>query len=161
MKELAAIFADAGCMQVRTYIQSGNVLFDADTELARRIHNLVTNAVANTFGFEVPVLTRSVAELEEIVGENPFIGVTGDPKLLHVAFLQDEPTPAQIAELDPERSPPDQFAVRGRTIYLLYPNGAARSKLTNEYFDTRLKTTSTVRNWRTVMKLLEMAKSTL
>jgi len=72
-------------------------------------------------------------------------------------FLADRPPPGKIAALDPKRSPPDEFEVRGREIYLRCPNGVGRSKLTNEYFDTKLSTTSTMRNWRTVLKLVEMA----
>ncbi len=70
-----------------------------------------------------------------------------------MVFLKDVPTAGQVSQLDPDRSPPDQFAVRGREIYLLMPNGMGRTKLTNEYFDRKLGTVSTVRNWRTVMKL--------
>jgi uncharacterized protein (DUF1697 family) len=72
-------------------------------------------------------------------------------------FLADRPPPGKIAGLDPKRSPPDEFEVRGREIYLRCPKGVGRSKLTNQYFDTKLSTTSTMRNWRTVLKLVEMA----
>lgn len=64
---------------------------------------------------------------------------------------------AHVAQLDPGRSPPDEFLVRGREVYLHCPNGLGRSKLTNQYFDAKLATTSTVRNWKTVLKLLELA----
>jgi len=64
-----------------------------------------------------------------------------------------------VSALDPKRSPPDELVVRGRDIYLRLPNGVARSKLTNAYFDATLRTTSTLRNWRTVLQLLEMARS--
>ena len=73
-----------------------------------------------------------------------------------MAFLEDTPGAEAVARLDPERSPPDVFAVRGRNVYLHYPNGTARSKLTNEYLARQLQTASTMRNWRTVLALLEM-----
>jgi uncharacterized protein (DUF1697 family) len=79
-----------------------------------------------------------------------------DVATLAVAFLADRPTKARIAALDPQRSPSDEFAMRGREIYLRLPNGAAGTKLTNAYFDRTLGTTSTVRNWKTTLKLLEL-----
>jgi uncharacterized protein (DUF1697 family) len=75
---------------------------------------------------------------------------------LYVAFLADRPSQERVEALDPDRSPPDEYVVRGQEIYLRLPNGAARTKLTTDYFDTKLKTTSTARNWRTVTKLFEM-----
>jgi uncharacterized protein (DUF1697 family) len=76
--------------------------------------------------------------------------------MLHVAFLAATPGPSKIAALDPNRSPPDEFAVHGREIYLRLPNGVARTKLTNAHFDSKLGTTSTLRNWRTVVKLVDL-----
>ena len=73
-------------------------------------------------------------------------------------FLRDAPTAAQVASLDPARSPGDAFTVRGRDVYLHCPNGFGRTKLTNEYFDRKLATVSTVRNWKTVLTLLAMAQ---
>ena len=82
-----------------------------------------------------------------------------DPAQLHVGFLAEAPTAARTAELDPDRSPSDAFELRGREVYLHFPNGTARSKLTVDYFDRVLETTITIRNWRTVGKLLEMTVS--
>ena len=79
--------------------------------------------------------------------------------MLHVLFLADEPTSQSIGKLDPDRSPPDAFVVRSREVYLHLPNGAASTKLTNSYFDTKLATVSTGRNWATVLKLLELMQA--
>jgi uncharacterized protein (DUF1697 family) len=157
MKELAAIFSGAGCSEVRTYIQSGNVVFCAKPPLARKLAALAGGAIEERFGFSTPVILRSAAELREATARNPFLRAGSDPSTLHVAFLAGEPAAAAVAALDPNRSPPDAFTVRGREIYLMLPNGVGRSKLTNQYFDSRLGTPSTVRNWRTVLALLEMA----
>jgi uncharacterized protein (DUF1697 family) len=157
MKDLAAMFGDAGCGSVTTYIQSGNVVFEATSVLARRIPDLVEKAIADRFGYRIPVVMRSGGDLEKLVRENPFLRAGADIETLHVAFLANRPAAAKVRELDPDRSPPDEFAVRGREIYLLCPNGYGRTKLTNGYFDSTLATTSTVRNWRTVLKLAELA----
>ena len=159
MRDLATIFIDAGCTDVITYIQSGNVVFRAPDELATLIPSLIADSIAERFEMRVPVVTRSAAELNDVVTGNPFLDIESDFTKLHVAFLADRPGSAESASLDPERSPPDTFQMRGREIYLHLPNGAARSKLTNAYFDSKLATTSTARNWKTVLKLNELAGS--
>jgi len=157
MQSLRALFADAGCSDVRTYIQSGNVIFRASPSLARRIPAVIEQAISDQFGLRVPVVTRTTAGLRDVVIGNPFLPRATDTATLHVAFLGAKPTEAQVATLDPNRSPPDEFAVRGREIYLRLPNGVGRSKLTNAYLDSKLGTTSTLRNWRTVLRLAELA----
>lgn len=160
MKDLARIFEEAGCADVRTYIQSGNVVYRAGAALARRIPDLVQAAIAEGYGFDAPVVTRTAAEIAAIVRANPYADkAAAEPKSVHVAFLKDRPVARAVSALDPDRSPPDSFVVRGREIYLHYPNGAGRSKLTNPWFDARLRTVSTSRNWRTVTTLEEMART--
>ena len=156
MRRLAAIFEAAGCEDVGTYIQSGNVVFRAAAAAAKQVPELVQNAIVAEFGFASPVIIRNAAQLAKAVADNPFLSESRDPSLLSVAFLAARPGPAKVRSLDPERSRPDEFVVRGSEIFLYCPNGA-RSKLTNAYFDARLATTSTVRNWRTTRKLLELA----
>ena len=158
MKDLAAMLEDAGCAGVRTYIQSGNVVYRAAPALARRVPAIVEREIAVRYGFECPVVTRSAAEIDGIVEGNPFPDAVAEPKTLHVGFLRDRPGKPQVAALDPDRSPPDAFVVRGREIYVHYPKGSARSKLTPQYFDPRLETVSTFRNWRTVLALQEMMR---
>ena len=155
MADLRDIFTAAGCAAVRTYIQSGNVVFEAGQDLAERVPEIVTRAIHRQFGYETTVVTRSSEELRRVVASNPF-DTSGDPRFLQVAFLEDTPGAEAPSRLDPQRSPPDAFAVRGRNVYLHYPNGVARSKLTNEYLAAQLQTASTMRNWRTVLSLLKM-----
>jgi len=159
MAELAGLFEEAGCQDVRTYIQSGNVVYRAGTHLVKAVPRSVAAAIEQRYGYSVPVVTRSAAELSAIVAENPFLLRTGDeavdPKSLHVAFLQDKPTASRVRELDPDRSPPDEFVLSGREVFLHCPNGLARTKLTNAWLDSKLKTVSTVRNWKTVGVLAE------
>jgi len=157
MQDLAEMFRDAGCADVRTYIQSGNVVFAASATLARRVPAAVGAAIKRRFGFDPPIVMRTSAEFADVVRRNPFLKAGADPATLHVAFLRDRPSKAQIGALGPDMSPPDEFQVNEREIYLRCPNGVGRSKLTAAYFDTRLKTVSTARNWRTVLALLDMA----
>ena len=159
MRDLTAIFVDVGCTDVVTYIQSGNVVFRAPAKLAARIPRLITNSIADRLDLRVPVVTRSAAELEHVVACNPYLEIEPDFTKLHVAFLADRPTSAACGALDPNRSPPDAFQIHRGEIYLHLPNGAARTKLSNAYFDAKLGTTTTARNWRTVLKLHELVGS--
>ena len=160
MADLAAMFREAGCSDVQTYIQSGNVVFRAGPELVGDIPSMISASIMERFGYSVPVLTRTALEFQDIVKANPFAESGAETNKLHVMFLADLPDRAHVEALDPNRSPGDEFAVVGREVFLHFPNGVARSKLTNAYFDSSLSTTSTSRNWRTVGKLLEMVSAT-
>jgi len=154
MSELKLLFEKAGCKGVRTYIASGNVVFDAPPKAAEKLASVVTAAIEKQFGLRVPVVIRNTEEMSRISRDNPFVKM--DPAWLYVMFLADEPDQKAVAELDAQRSPGDRYEVRGRDIFMTLTTGAADTKLTNAYFDTKLKTVSTSRNWRTVLKLVEM-----
>jgi uncharacterized protein (DUF1697 family) len=156
MKDLAELFVAAGCKDVRTYIQSGNVLFQASAKVAGKLGNAITDEIAKRFGHRTPVVLRTVEQLRDVVAHNPFLAAGVPEDKLHVMFLADEPGADRVAGLDPDRSPPDAFIVRGREVFLHLPEGVAGSKLTNAYFDGKLATVSTGRNWRTVTTLLGM-----
>ena len=156
MRELVRFFAAAGCRDVATYIQSGNVVFEASATIAKAVPARVAEAVEGEFGFSSPVILRSATALRKILREHPLGDPNVEPKLLPVGFLDRRPRPAQVQSLEPARFIPDRFEVRGSEIYLYYPNGIARSKLTNAYFDRVLGAVSTVRNWNTATKLLEL-----
>ncbi len=147
MKELVEIFLDVGCSDVRTYIQSGNVIFNAPPRLLESLRGAVEQRIAAQFGYQIPIVLRTASQLAEAIGNNPFLKPGADL-----------PTPQAIAKLDPERSRPDTFVVHNREVYLHLPNGVAGTKVTNSYFDSKLATVSTGRNWATVLKLLELMK---
>lgn len=157
MKDLVRLFADAGCAHVRTYIQSGNVLFQASPAKAGRLPGVIAQGIADRFGYRTPVLLRTVEELGATIRNNPFLEAGAPESWLHVLFLASQADALRVAALDPDRSPPDAYAVRGREIYLQCPNGAGNTRLTNAWFDSKLATISTGRNWRTAVKLFELA----
>jgi uncharacterized protein (DUF1697 family) len=158
MKALAEIFMSAGCRDVVTYIQSGNVVFSASAPVLKKLPTVVSAKIAEGFGHRVPVVLRSHDELAAVIRDNRFPEAVGQEKTLYVAFLADAPSAEAIAKLDPQRSPPDRFVVVGRDMYLHLLNHAAKTKLTNAWMDSRLSTISTARNWATVLKLHEMTK---
>lgn len=157
MRDLVAMFIAAGCSDVRNYIQSGNIVFGCGASLAKGLPAKLGAEIEARFGFRVPVIVRTGRELSEAVKKNPFLKSGAGVNTLHVGFLEVAPGKKATDALDAKRSPPDSFVVLGREIYLCCPNGMARTKLTNAYFDSKLATTSTMRNWRTVLKLVEMA----
>jgi uncharacterized protein (DUF1697 family) len=153
MQALASLFEQVGCDGVRTYIQSGNVVFRAPVALAKRVPKLVAERILEQYGYSTPVVLRTARELRALVDSNPLFARGVDPGRLHVAFLAKRPTAAAAARLDPARSPGDAFELRGADLFLHFPNGTAKSKLTNTYLDSVLETTSTIRTWRTVCTL--------
>jgi uncharacterized protein (DUF1697 family) len=158
MQDLSAMFTAAGCSAVRTYIQSGNVVFEAQRAVADALPGEIGRGIHERFGYRIPVILRSAGELGAIVAANPFLVKGAEPDALHVAFLSSEPAADRVAALDPNRSPPDELVVRGREIYLSCPNGYGQTRITNAYLDAKLATTATVRNWRTVEKLAELSR---
>ncbi len=158
MKQLVAIVESIGGRDVRTYIQSGNVVFTASSALQCKAADALAEAIQRQAGISPPVVLRTAEELRGVVAGNPYLTPGQEERALHVAFLANTPRAEAVATLDYQRSPPDEFTVVGREIYFRCPNGVAKSKLSNAYFDSRLETISTVRNWRTTLKLLEMAE---
>ncbi len=159
MKDLAVMFEKAGCGGVATYIQSGNVVFQADAKLARQIPDLISKAILKSFKISIPVIVRKAEDLIQISKKNPFFKKGGTIDTVHVAFLAHTPTPEAVKSLDPNRCTIDGFQVQGSEIYLHFPKGLAKTKLTNQYFDSKLSTISTVRNWKTLLKLIEMTQT--
>jgi uncharacterized protein (DUF1697 family) len=156
MKALEKMFSDAGCSEVRSYVQSGNVVFSANKSLAGKLPDQIAVRILKSFGFRVPVILRTAEQIAETVRNNPFLKKEAMTDILHLMFLANQPSQERIAALDHSRFLPDELVIRGAEIYLRLPNGVARTKLTNAYFDSKLDTVSTGRNWRTVNKLLEM-----
>lgn len=158
MRDLVGVFEKCDCAEIATYIQSGNVVFTAPAGGIDA--GMLEERIAKRFGFKAPVVLRTAEELEAVIAANPFPKCDQEKDRPHVSFLADEPLAENVALLDPQRSPGDSFKVLGREVYLLFPTGLANNKLTSQYFDSRLKTVGTARNWRTVLALAEMLRGT-
>lgn len=135
MNVLVEMFAEAGCKDVRTYIQSGNVLFNASRSVSTRVPDQITAQIAERLGYRTPVILRSIEQFRDVTRHNPFLEAGASLETLYVMFLADVPSALHVEKLDPDRSPPDAFRVRGQEIYMHLPDGVANSKLTNAYFD--------------------------
>jgi uncharacterized protein (DUF1697 family) len=158
MKQLAEIFAKAGCSGVTTYIQSGNVVFTAPESICTGLAEKVSKQIEKQFGHNPPMVLRSLQQMMDVVRSNPYLQPGMEQKSLHVMFLGKGPTAQEIAKLDPERSPGDEYFVREQEIYMRVKS-MAKTRLTNAYFDAKLGTISTARNWRTTVTLLEMMEA--
>ncbi len=158
MGDLKALYEKMGFENIQTYIQSGNVVF----ENAKKINNkklevTIKKAIQDQYNFDVPVLVRSHKEIENTIQSNPFLKEKDiDLKTLHVTFLAESPKAENLDKLDEVDYPPDRFLLDGLNMYIHCPNGYGRTKLTNTFFEKKLKVSATTRNWKTVNKLLEM-----
>ena len=159
MADLRALLEDLGAEDVATYIQSGNAVFSASAKLAKTVATRLSERLASDFELHVPVVLRRADELRAALDADPFAAEGADERHLHVAFLAERPSAARVRTLEPDRSPPDRFALVGRELFLCCPNGLARTKLTSQWIDSRLGTTATVRNRRTVLAILDLAAS--
>jgi uncharacterized protein (DUF1697 family) len=156
METLREACASLGFEQVKTYINSGNVIFETaetdDQKLAERLEK----AIEKEFALKIKVMVRARAEIEEIVKNNPFEGQFENDKDLHVFFL-DEELPAEKCELLLSyNSENEQFAVRKREIFCLLRISVLDSLIGKDYIGKKLKVSATARNWRTVNKVLEL-----
>ena len=156
MPKLRSLFERLGHDDIATYLQSGNIVFRSRSTAQEQIIAGIERSISDTFSLDVSVLLRSRLEMEHVAAGNPFDTTGADGKSLHVMFLGGAPTPGAVKKLDPLRSPPDEFQVNGREVFLRYPNGSGRSKLTIDYFERTLGTSATARNWNTVKKVLEL-----
>lgn len=156
MADLKQLYEAIGATHVHTYIQSGNVLFRAassSTTLATRI----SQAIQDQWGYTVPVLVRDITFFEEMVAKNPFKEC--DSTSLHVTLLHDTAHQELLADMAGKSWGDDTFVIRDGVVYIHCPQGYGRTQLNNGFFETKGKTWATTRNWKTINKLVALAKS--
>jgi uncharacterized protein (DUF1697 family) len=155
MKELAAAFEGAGFGSVRTYIQSGNVVFQSRTGTARTLGTRIARLVLEEFGFEPRVMVISGQELAAAIRGNPFPAAHQNPKLLHLYFLAERPQKPDLESLAKVDAGREKFVLKGAVFYLYTPDGFADSVLQSRV-ERSLGVAATARNWRTANELLRM-----
>jgi uncharacterized protein (DUF1697 family) len=158
MDELRKAVETLGFEQVRTLIQSGNLVFKAAKQAPSSLSRKLEALIAKRFGHEVAVITKTPAELADAIQNNPFLKETGiDLSRLHVTFLSGRPEAADVRKLEAIPSRDDRFHWQGDLLYLHLPNGAGESKLAAAPFEKLLSVQATTRNWNTVNNLHQMA----
>jgi uncharacterized protein (DUF1697 family) len=156
MSALREALEDAGFDDVRTHLQSGNVLLTS-TASSKRVAADCEKLIQARFGLEIPVVVRSGRELAAVVRRDPLGDVAVDPKRYQVSFLTAKPDAEVEDRLSAAAAEAERFVVAGREIYAWHPDGVARSKLWALLAGKGLGVTATARNWTTVTKLLELA----
>jgi len=159
MDALRELYAELGLRGAQTYIQSGNVVFRSDAKDLARLGKRIEDGIQRSFGFHTGVVLRSAAELKDIIRRNPFAQRTAiQPNRLVVSFLADEPGAEAMEKIPQIKVGPEELRLDGRELYIHYPDGIGKSKLTPALLERTLKVSGTARNWNTILKLLEMAE---
>lgn len=159
MVALQQMFENVGFADVKTYIQSGNVLFNykstSTEELARRIEKEINSE----FKMTVPINVLELKTVKKVFEHNPFLKTRKeDISYLHVTFLSRDPEKEKMDKIEIQKYLPDEFIFSERAIYLFCPNGYGQTKLTNNFFENKLKLTATTRNWKTVTELVRLGE---
>ncbi len=156
MKALRALLEEIGCQEVKSYIQSGNVMFTHSLDNSASLSTLIAKAVLDGHGFEPKVLLLTVDEMSAIAKMNPFPKAEENPKSLSIFFMAKKPASAAIDDMNSIKSGTESFSLIGSAFFLHAPDGFGRSRLAAKV-EKLLGVSATARNWRTVTKILELA----
>jgi uncharacterized protein (DUF1697 family) len=157
MKQLTVVLEQNDCLNVRTYIQSGNVIFRSATSDVGRLSKRLAAAISKSHGFEPELVVLTQSELETAAAGNPFPEAIENPKSLHLFFLAERPKKPDLKACEALKAKTERFALKGTIFYLHTPEGFGTSKLAARA-EKFLGVPATARNWRTVMTLLQMAQ---
>lgn len=160
MADLRVMFSNMGFINIVTYIQSGNVVFNSHFEESNmEIENRIQESILENFGFDVPVIIRSSEELRNTISCNPFIKNDDyDIERLYITFLKEEPAKDNLKNAMTFDYSPDKLEIVENNVFGYCAGRYSESKLTNKFFESKLKTTATTRNWKTVMKLSDLSE---
>ncbi len=156
MEALSKMYGALGFKNVRTYIQSGNVIFEAPSTDDEKLADKIEKKIESMFGFHVQVAIRTKEEIGSIIKKNP-LAKGKDIGWLHVTFLSDVPKDPPLAAIMKVKDKAEEIALVGKEVYLFCPNGYGRSNLNNNFLEKKLGVSATTRNWNTVNTLFEMA----
>lgn len=157
MEAVRASFEALGFQKVRTYVQSGNVLFEARAASEAALGKKIAARLAADIGFPIAVQVLSAADLARVAEDNPLLKEKDvDVQKLHVTFLDGAPAAPGVAKMQSLASATERVVARGKLVYLYCPDGYGRSKLNNNAFERALKVGATTRNWNTVTTLVRL-----
>ncbi|MEP3209141.1 MAG: DUF1697 domain-containing protein [Maribacter sp.] len=158
MIDLKAMFLNIGFKDVVTYIQSGNVVFKSDAQEIQVLEERIIKGIADTFGFDVPVLVKTKTEIAKILQESPYNKTEDlEANRIYYVLLKEQPKQDAIAGLVQQDYPNELFSIRKNCVYLNCIYGAGKAKLTNNIVERKLKVAATTRNHRTMLKLLALS----
>lgn len=159
MDALRKLFADLGFQNIQTYIQSGNIVFQDKRTEPQKLENKIAKAITEQFTFDVPVIVKEFIDLKQIIANSSFLtDNTKDIAHLHVTFLAEKPALERFNKIKEEQYQADELHLLDKAIYLYCPNSYSNSKLTNSFFENKLKMKATTRNWKTTTQLIDIAE---
>ena len=156
MQALVALLENMGARKIRTYIQSGNAVFQSAERDGSQLAGQLTAAIKKRHGFAPLILILGLDAIDRAIAENPFPEAAADPASLHLLFLADLPQNPDLKKLDSIRKESERFHLSDQVFYLHAPQGVGRSRLAAN-IEKLLGVPATDRNWRTVCKIREMA----
>jgi uncharacterized protein (DUF1697 family) len=156
MKILREALEKEAFEDVRTYIQSGNIVFRSDATSIITLEKALSEILNRKFSVDVPVIVRDEIAWKKTVKRNPFLKRSDDLTKLLVTFLSAKPSAVDVRAIEDVRFSHDEFVVDGKEVYLHCKLGAGKSDIPNTFFEKKLKVTATTRNWRTVLALAKM-----
>jgi len=159
MKDLVKLYENSGYSNVIGYIQSGNVIFDSiGCENPAENSAKISNVIEDKYGYKVPVIVRTVQELKDAIDSNPFLGNNDvDIERLALTFLSETPADAKLAIINNYDYSPDRFVVAGKDVFLFIAGKYHKTRLSNQFFESKLELKASTRNWKTVLKIYELA----
>ena len=158
MRDLTSLLDGLGLRDVKTYIQSGNVVFRGDVADSQTLAEQIGAAINKNHGFTPQVLLVKADDFQQAIAANPFPEGEAEPKTLHLYFLASVPTDPDLEKLESARRDSEQFQLEDAVFYLYAPEGIGRSKLA-ERVERALGVPATARNWRSVCRIWELAES--
>lgn len=159
MELLRQVLNELDFEHISTYIQSGNILFQSKISDTKKLEKQIHDLIEKHFGFDVSVIVVTPDDLKSVIQKNPLAKENIELPQPYVAFLSDVPVKENIAVLSGIDFQKDRFNIVDKTMYLHYADGAGTTKLSNAVIEKKLKLTATSRNWKTILKLIELSES--
>lgn len=153
MSKLAELYESLGFKNVRTYLQSGNVVFSHNSGEPAKVATKIEKALAQRLALDVTVFLRTSQDMGGVVAKNPF----RHQKMIYITFLRTKPENVPMDKLNSVRGPGEEFRIIDREVFLYLPNGSGRTKLSNNHLEKTIGLPATTRNWNTVTALAEMS----
>ncbi|MBT5954811.1 DUF1697 domain-containing protein [bacterium] len=160
MDDLKLLYESLGLKNIKTYIQSGNVIFTSRVKNIKDLKIKIEKAIQKKYNFHVPVQVRTSDELSSIINNYPFgvVDIEKEGTKILVTFLDSRPFPDKVLAIQKFITLPEKLIVKKDVVYLFCPNGYGKSKLSNNFIESKLERSATTRNWKSVCKLFELSQ---
>lgn len=158
MSLLKELYEKIGFRSVKTYIQSGNVVFQTNNSDVTNIHKQIKQGIRDVFGLDITVIVLTQIQLEAVIQANPFENHV-DSKQLYITYFENDVQDIPLPEIQSKATNEEVIEIRSTIAYLYVPNGYGKTKLTNSFLEKKLNVLATTRNWNTTNKLMQLAQA--